>query len=182
MTYKEVQKFRQPWIWMILAIPGLLIVGLFALAINRQILHGQKFGNHPMSDNGLIVTFILVLLLFVLLAMLAGFAKLTTLVDENGIRYRFFPFQFNFHKIGWDEMDQCNVVSYSPVREYGGWGVRSGKNGKAYNVSGDKGLLIRLKTGKSILVGTQDDERINDFLVSLRLRGDIKVLNKNNIE
>ena len=53
-------------------------------------------------------------------------------------------------------MEQCYVRKYSPLREYGGWGVRGsfGKN-KAYNVKGNQGIQIELKKGGKVLVGTQ---------------------------
>ncbi len=167
MVYKEIQKFNHPWMWFLLAIPGIFIAGLFGFAINRQIIHGQKFGNHPISDKALILVFTLVLLLFILIALLFLFAKLTTLIDENGIKYRFFPFQFRYLRINWDLIEKCVVVTYHPVRDYGGWGIRSNKSGKAYNIAGDKGIQIVLKSGKIILIGTQNEAGLTDFLNTL---------------
>lgn len=57
-------------------------------------------------------------------------------------------------------MEKCYVRTYSPIREYGGWGFRQalGEKGKAYNVKGNKGIQIQLKTGKNILIGTQKEK------------------------
>ncbi|MEI7662056.1 MAG: hypothetical protein WCK34_07660 [Bacteroidota bacterium] len=164
MRYSESQKFDQPGLWMALAVSGGIITSLFGFGIYRQILLGHKFGNHPMSDQGLIAVFLIVLLLFILLFLLLGFSKLTTLIDESGICFRFFPFQFKYKKIKWEMIAAISVVSCNPLREFGGWGIRRNKNGKAYNVSGDKGLQIRLKSGGTILIGTQNPRALNDFL------------------
>ena len=164
MIYKEIQKFRQPWIWILLITSGLLISLVFGVGIEKQIMHGQKFGNHPMSDPGLIIMFVSVMLLFVVLALLFGFAKLTTLIDDRGVAFRFFPFQFKFRRVDWSMLESSEVITYNPVRDYGGWGIRSSSRGKAYNVSGDKGLQLRLKNGKNILIGTQNPKKLNDCL------------------
>jgi hypothetical protein len=45
--------------------------------------------------------------------------------------------------------------TYRPIRDYGGWGVRFGPRGRAYNVSGNRGVEITLANGKRVLVGSQ---------------------------
>jgi hypothetical protein len=168
MIYTEKQKFNQPWIWIGLIITALLMIILFGIGINKQLIHGQTFGNHPMSDTGLIVTFILVWILFMLIFLLIGLARLTTVIDRTGIRYQFFPFQLSFQKISWDAIDSYQVITYNPVHEYGGWGVRSKKNATAFNVSGDKGLQMKLKNGKTLLIGTQNATELVSFLERLK--------------
>ncbi len=164
ILFKEIQRFNQPWIWLVLTIPAILVVGLFGAGINQQIIHGKPFGNHPMSDNGLIFSSILALSVLILLFLLFGLAKLTTVIDKAGVHYKFFPFHFKFRQISWDEIRNFGVTTYQPVRDYGGWGIRDSKKGKAYNVSGDKGLMITLKTGKQILIGTQNETGLSAFL------------------
>ena len=50
--------------------------------------------------------------------------------------------------------------TYRPIREYGGWGVRRGAGGMAYNVSGNRGVEFRLADGKSLLIGSQRPEEL----------------------
>jgi hypothetical protein len=164
MMYKEIQKFNQPWIMVMLSASCIFMSGIFGFGIYRQMLLGQKFGNNPMSNTALIIVTILVLTLFILLLVLFGFARLTTIIDDKGIRYRFFPFHSRFYELNWTMIERCEVISYNPLREYGGWGIRPGRGGKAYNVSGNKGLQIYLKTGKKILIGTLKDKELIAYL------------------
>lgn len=53
------------------------------------------------------------------------------------------------------EIARAYVRQYSPIGEYGGWGYRIGRNGKAYNTMGDQGLQLELQDGSRILIGTQ---------------------------
>lgn len=167
MNYREIQQFRQSWIWIGLSLPGILIIGLFGFGIKHQVIDGQKFGNNPMSDTGMIVTFACVLLVLLLLVLLFLFAKLTTEIDKSGISFRFFPFQFTFRRISWDTVEKYEVITYNPIGDYGGWGIKGNKHGQAYNVSGNLGLKIYLKTGKEILIGTQKKTELTRFLSDL---------------
>ena len=58
-------------------------------------------------------------------------------------------------KIPKSTIDKAYVRQYSPIGEYGGWGYRIGRNGKAYNTMGDQGLQLELRDGSRILIGTQ---------------------------
>jgi hypothetical protein len=164
MVYNETQKLSQPWIWIVAIISGLLAIGLSGAGVYEQIIQGQKSGIYPMSEDRLIFVFILLLILFISIYLLLVFSKLTTIIDKNAINYKYFPFHLKFRSISWNEIEQYDVITYNPIKDYGGWGIRFGKKGKAYNVSGNKGLLLYLKTGKRILIGTKKDIELADFL------------------
>jgi len=168
MIYKENQKFKEPAIWIGLIISGMVVIGIFGLGFYHQIVQGRQFGNNPMSDTGLIVTFVLVVFLFLSVFLLFAFAKLTIEIDRRRIAFRFFPFHLKFQQIGWDKVEKFEVITYKPIRDYGGWGIKFGKKGKAYNVAGDKGLQLQLKSGKNILIGTQKTAELTDFLSKLQ--------------
>ncbi|MCK5760341.1 MAG: hypothetical protein KAH33_03550 [Candidatus Delongbacteria bacterium] len=163
-TYIEIQQFRQLWIWLLIIVTGLSSVGVFAYGFYEQIILGQTFGNKPMSDNVLTISFVGATFFFILLVLLFVYTKLTTMIDDSGISYKFFPFHLSFHKITWDQIESYEVITYKPIREYGGWGIRFGWNKKAYNVSGNIGLSVQLKTGKKVLFGTQKEKELKDFL------------------
>jgi len=165
MIFKEKQKIRS--IWILLTITGLLTTGIFGIGIYQQIFHGHKFGSHPMSDVGLILTFSLVLLLCIGLFLLFRLSNLRVVIDKIGIEYRFLPFHTRPHLIYWNMIEKYEVIKYDAVKEYGGWGIKNRKNGKAYTVSGDKGLLIYLKTGNRILLGTQKELELKNFLKNI---------------
>ena len=133
----------------------------------KQIFLGQKFGDNPMSDMGLIIMTILICCLYGLLILVFGFAKLSTMIDKNGITFKFFPFHLKWRFIPWQEIDRYEVVVYNPIKDYGGWGIKYGRKGKAFNVSGDRGLSINLKSGKNILIGTQRDNELKEYLENM---------------
>src|SRR5690606_7151954 len=83
---------------------------------------------------------------------------LRTEVRADRICIRFFPIHLRYRCWSWEEIASIDVREYSPLREYGGWGIRLGAKGWAYNVSGRIGVQLILKSGKRILIGTQEPD------------------------
>jgi len=160
--FTEKQKFSLWWVIPIILIP----VAISVWGIIQQIFLNQPLGDNPAPDWALIATFLgpLVLIIF--------FLSLTlhTRIDHDGITYRFFPVHRKEKEIKWDEVAEVTVRKYKPILEYGGWGFRTGRNGKALNTSGNMGMQIVFKNGKKLLIGTQKPEELTKILKKLDLR------------
>ena len=159
LLHREVQYFRQVWLWaIVLGVAGLAIYGL----VEQLILEGP-FGSHPAPD---VLVLIIGIVFGLGLPILFYRASLTMEVTREDIQYRFFPFHVSTQKIPLAGVKTCEVVTYSPLRDYGGWGIRSGSKGKAYNVSGNRGVQLELSNGKRILFGSQKPEKLAAAVVS----------------
>jgi len=161
--YRERQRFRQWWMWILLLSTSAL--GWWALI--QQVFLGIEFGNNPASDLGVIILFFIIGLAFP--AFMASLT-LETVIDTEGIGYRFFPVQ-RMKRIELSDIASWQVRRYSPLGEYGGWGVRYGAGGKAYNVSGDMGLDIVFKDGRRFLIGTNRPEEMENVMRLLLVEG-----------
>jgi uncharacterized protein YggT (Ycf19 family) len=153
-TFYEKQSFRQWWICALL---------IFVLAYSIY----NSFENHDyFSTSELIfsiaVPFLIMILFFVM--------KLETKIDTLGIRVRLFPFHLQFKYFPWKNIQKVYIREYSPITEYGGWGLRFGLfgKGKAYNISGNLGLQIVFKDQKKLLIGTQKSVEMKRFLAELQ--------------
>lgn len=160
--YKEEQHFNQWWIWLIL----IAVSGLWLWQLVQQIIMGIPFGTNPAPD----LVVILMGIFPVAIIFLFRWMVLETIIDETGIHYRFRPFQRKPRSIKPDEIDKYEVKKYNPIKDYGGWGIRYGLKGKAYNVRGNRGVLFEMKNGKKFLLGTQDPENIRSAMNKLMNR------------
>jgi hypothetical protein len=59
-------------------------------------------------------------------------------------------------------------VAFRPIMEYGGWGIRRGANGWAYNVSGNRGVRLVFRDGSTFLIGSQRAEEL-ELVIRARL-------------
>jgi len=158
--FNETQRFDQWWMKLIyISLLGFLIFGFY-----NWYIANEATGNVAATDTtGQVVVVLSILPVMVLLYMI----KLETVIDEIGVHYQFFPFHFSKKTIRWNEMDKCYVRTYSPIKEYGGWGYRTSfgkKKGSAFNVKGDKGIQIEFKTGKKLLIGTQKENEAQQVI------------------
>ena len=162
VIFREIQRFKQWWIWILVLIgPVFSWYGAY-----QQLILKKPFGNNPTSDTGMFIIFIVVGILFPLFFLSI---KLITEVRFDGVYMKYFPFHLSFRKItSPHEVKVYESHTYSAIKDYGGYGIRFGKKGKAYNVSGNRGIQFELLNGKKILIGTQKPE---DFLRAMTLCG-----------
>jgi hypothetical protein len=157
VIFREVQRFSQVWIWALV----LLVAGIAWFGFIRQIIFKQQFGNNPAPDSVMIIIWIL---FGMGLPAFFHSLKLITEVRENGLYIKFFLLHRRFQKFDFHNLNSYEVTTYSPLKEYGGWGIRYGTKGKAYNVKGNKGLLLNLKNGSNTLIGSQKPELLFEAL------------------
>jgi hypothetical protein len=155
MRFHETQRFRQPWLWMIVMGIFVPVVGLFGYGLWQQLVMGRPWGDRPASDAGLLLVFAFVVLIAVGTSLLFVFARLDVTVTDDAVVIRFVPFHAKGRRIALSEIADAHTRKYRPLAEYGGWGIRYGFSGMAYNVSGDEGVQLVLTSGKRILIGSQ---------------------------
>lgn len=147
-NFIEIQQFRQGWLLAIVLVP----------CISALIYIGFKvFRNWPMSGTNMLI-FGAIALALVLVPVFMLSIKMITEVKNDAIHIRFFPLKREV--ISFSEIAKCDARQYSPIKEYGGWGIRYGTKGMAYNVSGDRGVQLELTNGKQLLIGSQRSEEL----------------------
>ena len=156
-TFHEEQQFRQTWVWIILIVPTII---LWYIATQELIL-GNTVGNSNMSKGIMIVFWFGFGVLFPLFFYKL---KLITQMRQDGLYIKFVPVHFSFKKIQLDNLKRHYVRTYNPIGEYGGWGIKYGKNGKVFNVSGDHGVQLEFTDRKNILIGSQRPEQLNSTI------------------
>jgi len=156
--FREVQRFRQWWIW-----PLIIGVALVPVFLTWFLVFAED------APRPVMIFPVVFAALFSMLPIILLYTfRLETVITKEAISYRFFPLHKKTRTIEWKELQSVYVRKYSPMFEYGGWGVRvSLRNGIALNVSGNKGIQLVFKNGKRILVGTQCPEEVEKLLASL---------------
>ena len=140
--FEENQKFNQWWLWVILLSFPIISVG-------------------PFDENEINMYYVLI---GIAIPVLFYLFELRLKVNKDGLHYQFFPFHLKFHAIKMEEIESFKAMEYSPLKEYGGWGIKYGFKGKAYNVSGNKGVKLFLKNGANIMFGSQKHKELAKVL------------------
>jgi hypothetical protein len=153
LVFEESQRFTQWWLITI------LVVVLFI--IGRSVAHAWNTENFDESGLTVLLFTIIPLIAIVILFV---YTSLNSRIDETGIQAVFRPFNFSKNHFNWSDVKSIEVVKYSPLRDYGGWGYRFSGKGKAMNVKGNMGIQLILKSDKQFLIGTQRPEEAKEAI------------------
>ncbi|HSL88004.1 MAG TPA: DUF6141 family protein [Ignavibacteriaceae bacterium] len=144
ILFSEKQRFNQWWLWAIL------------IGINLLFLYVAIFQPNIILTLSFVFTLILILLFLIF--------RLETRISEEKIYVRFYPFQLKFKEYRWSEISKCSIRQYSPIGEYGGWGLRGFGKNKAINISGNQGLQLDFINNKKLLIGTNKTKELTEAL------------------
>lgn len=150
--FREIQYMRHVW-WVMLLILGIAL--LMWWAFYEQIVSGRPWGSNPGPDWLILLFWFIFGLIFPI-----GFYLMRLVVEvyEDHVSIRYIP--LSHRQIAMNEIRNVDAISYRPIREYGGWGIRGLSNRRAYTISGDRGVKLALKDGRTILIGSKKPEEL----------------------
>jgi hypothetical protein len=159
--FREVQRFSL-----------LLRLAVTTAMTVTVVLESLVLGKILTSDVIEVLAVVLLVIFGILLptgmAVLFMALRLETEVRPDGLYVRFFPIHLNFRKFAVEDLKEYYARTYKPISEFGGWGVRCGwRGGKAYNVSGNKGVQLVLGDDKHVLIGSQRPDELVAAIASV---------------
>jgi hypothetical protein len=152
-AFREVQRVRQVWVWLIVLF--LACLGWYWFV--GQIIMQRAIGTRPIPGIMILIIWIIFGIVF---PSFLPFTKLRTEVRDDGIFIHFFPFHWSPRRIDFAKLKSYEVRTYRPLRDYGGWGIRMGSQGLAYNMSGNHGVQLKLTNGNRVLIGSQKPDEL----------------------
>lgn len=158
VIFREVQYMRHVW-WVML-----LVVGLAALmwwGFIQQIIFGEPWGTNPAPDW---MMWLLLMIVGIGLPLAFYWMRLIVEVMDDSVSIRYVP--LTKRTIPLADIEQVEALTYKPLQEFGGWGVRGRSNRRAYNVSGNRGVELTLRDGRTIMIGSQKAEELALAIVS----------------
>jgi len=85
---------------------------------------------------------------------------LTVVVEADAVRAGLGNGWIFRTRIPLDEIDAMEPVMYSPLKEFGGWGLRGGKQKRAWTARGNRALVLTLKDGRRIYLGSDEPAKL----------------------
>jgi len=163
LIYREEQKFAE-WLRWLVCISMIVTALLSALAFKKEFA-----GYYRPDTMEYIIAVVAGIGVPIAIAILFYFLELETEVRADGLYIRLFPFHIRYKRFAADQIAECYARRYKPIREYGGWGIRCGLPGmgRAYNVSGNKGVQLVFKDGRKLLIGSQKAEKLQQAIRSI---------------
>jgi hypothetical protein len=157
-VFYEEQTFRQTRLLITLAIPPALMT---FLAIWQAGL-GHTWGKQPMSNASVIGWTVFLWLVYWRLVTV----KLVTRIrgGELSVKMRGL---WRTRRISLGQIASAEVTAFDPMRDFGGRGIRKMPTGKAYIAQDNRGVLVQLKAGGTVLVGSARADELKSALGSI---------------
>jgi hypothetical protein len=155
--FHEVQSIRLVRLRILLALPPLAML----LLLVWQVILGHPWGTKPLSDVSIIGWTIFLWLVYLRLVTV----RLVTDVRSGDLSVAMRGFWRARH-IPLDEIKSAKVVTYDPGRDYGGYGFRTTRRGKAYIAGGNRGVRLDLVNGGAVLIGSERPDELASAISS----------------
>jgi len=152
VLFQEEQRVWRSWL-AVLFVPVFFAACMVGFGLWQQTIDGTSWGKRPVSDPLLVLVTIVSFLVPGVTLWLLYSLRLTTVVDQRGIEVNLWPVRRRHISLA--EIRSVAARDYNPITEYGGWGLRLGLKGWAYNVSGRRGAQLELSKGFPVLIGSQ---------------------------
>ena len=157
VLFFESQRFRQAWLWLLVISSNATLFYFIFQELSNETGHALA--------RKTAVTLLIPVFICLATTVLLFLIRLETMIKADGIYVRFFPVHRTYRKYGWDKLSNVYVRQYSPLWEYGGWGYRlTIGGGKAYNVSGNKGIQLVANDNSKLLIGTKREGEVSEIL------------------
>ncbi len=135
VLFKEIQN-PPVWVWIALTL-------VVALPLGVVLAGGSSFW--VLLIPVCIVGFIVLL-----------FMPMRTAVDNVKIQVSFGPARIIRFTIPIHEINSAQIVTYTPMRTYMGWGIRTGRDRSVcYTMHGSQGVMLEMADGRKKLIGSQ---------------------------
>ncbi|BBN98104.1 hypothetical protein St703_08090 [Sporolactobacillus terrae] len=156
--FREVQKMKQWWLWIVvLGISGLIWYGFIS-----RIFFNKPFGTNPMPNAMMIVFFFIFGCVF---PIFFAQVRLTCEVRKDGLYVCFFPFHLRPRCFGWNAISSYRIIDDQPMSRFGGWGIRFNlRGGKAYTVSGTQAIELVLNSGQIVVIGSSNAAKLKNSM------------------
>jgi hypothetical protein len=155
-SFRELQSLPRRRTAIVLALPPCAMLGVLVW----QVILGHPWGKQPMSNATVIGWTIFLWLLYLRLLTVrlsTQVRKGVLVVGLRGLLLR--------RRVRLSAIASVELVTFDAQRDYGGYGIRSIRGGRAYVAAGNRGVRIQPRSGPVLIVGS---ERPEELLASLR--------------
>lgn len=151
VLFREEQSFPQLRLRVTLAIPPLILAGFTFW----QVVLGHPLGKQPPSNASLITLTVFLGIVYLRLVTV----RLSTDVTAERIRVRMRGF-WRERRVAPADIKSMKIVTYDPIRDFRGYGIRKTRRGMAMIARGNRGVRLELSSGGVVVIGSSKPEEL----------------------
>lgn len=88
------------------------------------------------------------------------FSCLNVEVRSDHLFIWFGPLRLIRKRVRYSDIERVSAVTYRPLREFGGWGIRWRPGKSVWSIRGSRAVNVELRNGKLLYVGSRYPQRL----------------------
>ena len=158
--YREQQRFASWGRWVV-ALAFAAPATVLGYGTYQQFVLGRPWGDRPISNDLLIALDLVVIIVGSITVWIFTAGRLDVTLTRDRLDVNFFPFRHK--RIPLADILSAQPRTFSPLAEYGGWGLRWSVlgNGWGYFLRGNRGVQLVLRDRSKMLVGSQQPDQLS---------------------
>lgn len=126
-----------------------------------QVVLGHSWGKAPMSNGNVIGWTIFLWLAYFRLITVRLVTEIRggeLMVAMRGL--------WRSRRVPLDPIQSVEIIDHDPVRDFGGYGIRTTGAGTAYLADGGGGVRLTLANGEKLVIGSKRADELAQFLIA----------------
>ncbi len=149
--FREVQRLPHRRTALMLAIPPAVMLGLLIW----QVVLGRTWGRQPMSNASVILWTVFLWIVYLRLIRVRLVTEIRggeLVIAMQGL--------WRSRRVRISGISSAETIGLDAKREYGGYGIRTVREGKAYLANARRGVRLRLSDGSMLVVSSQKPDEL----------------------
>jgi hypothetical protein len=101
------------------------------------------------------------------LLLILPYGGMRVMVTRNNIVVRFGLFGFRILRLNIADISSVEAVEFSPLKDFGGYGIRFNREMTAYYLRGNRGVKLTMANAKKYLLGSDDPQLLAGVIQAL---------------
>lgn len=153
--YKEAQ-YAPWWAWLIIVLVSFGMPALMLLTVNDRPSGPETIWVTTLTVGG------------VSMLVMAFLGRMVTRVNSQEIRIDFGWLPSYRCHIALEQVEGVQAEKYSPLREFGGWGIKGSRDNRVLSQNGYFGVRLTLPENRKLMIGTQFPQELAQVIESVR--------------
>lgn len=155
------------WVWVVMWGACLLAIGAMGYGALDEHRPGISARNERFAW---FIGGASILVLIVPALVTAFLGRLDVEVYPGRVQVAFGPARWIRTSVAYHEIESVEAVTYSPIREFGGWGIRMRPGKTAWTVGGNRAVRLSRTGGRELYVGSRFAQRLAERIKVARQR------------
>ncbi|MBN2723239.1 MAG: hypothetical protein JXR95_04115 [Deltaproteobacteria bacterium] len=166
ILYSETQQVSSFWKYFTCLLISIPVIVFTYIVLNRY--DGNFITGWKTTD---IILWLVTVFFASGIVFLVFITKLQIELTSSVLSFKYVPLMLKWKYREVENIHKWEIIKFRPVVQYGGWGMRLGRDHIAYIMRGNAGIFFIFKNKEKLMIGTKNPELFSSKLREITKEG-----------